>query len=222
MELTPIKRVVVHDTILNLIKEYILSNKLNPGNKLPSERDLAQTLDVSRNSIREALKSMQSQGYIHISHGAGTYVSDISGLIVEKQVFDGRVLEKLLQIREMVEPYAVGLLSMQHPCPDYSELETLLLREAEKNKAEDISDLPNLNFEVELVRLTENTLLYGFYFNISLAWKEFWKKNGSTVLNAAARHKEHINIFNAIKKGQTDKAVKLAKEHLKGVKLILK
>jgi GntR family transcriptional repressor for pyruvate dehydrogenase complex len=57
LELTPIKRVVVHDTIINLVKEYILSNKLDPGDKLPSERDLAQTLDVSRNSIREALKT---------------------------------------------------------------------------------------------------------------------------------------------------------------------
>ncbi|MDR2178861.1 MAG: GntR family transcriptional regulator [Synergistaceae bacterium] len=222
MELAPIKRVVVHDAIINLIKSYIISNSLTPGDRLPSERDLAKTLDVSRNSVREAFKSMQSQGYIRISHGAGTYVSDVSGFTIEKCEFDAGFLEQILQIREMVEIYSATLLASSKKSVNLSELENIILREREKDKMNDTSDLPNIDFETEIVRLIGNSLLYGFYFNIATIWKDFWKKNGCTVLNATSRHEDHTNILKAIQNGKADKAAKLVKAHLKGVQLILK
>jgi GntR family transcriptional repressor for pyruvate dehydrogenase complex len=57
------------------IKELIMEGELQPGDKLPSETHLSRELDVSRSSIREALRALESQGIIEVRSGAGAYVT---------------------------------------------------------------------------------------------------------------------------------------------------
>ena len=62
--------------IASQLMELIDLQKLNPGDRLPSERQLADLLAVSRPSLREALHILQAQGLVHIKHGQGTYVQE--------------------------------------------------------------------------------------------------------------------------------------------------
>ncbi|WP_404453533.1 GntR family transcriptional regulator [Virgibacillus necropolis] len=65
----------VYQAVLNEIRSYIDENNLKPGDKLPSERDLAESLQAGRSSIREALRAMELLGLLETRSGQGTFLS---------------------------------------------------------------------------------------------------------------------------------------------------
>ncbi len=74
-QIEPVRRVNLTAKVMDSIKEYIASNDLGPGDRLPSEKVLTSSLNVSRNILREALKSLEAVGLIQIRVGDGMYVS---------------------------------------------------------------------------------------------------------------------------------------------------
>lgn len=74
--LEPVRRVNLTSQVMESVKAYIAANNLRSGDRLPTEKDLTLKLGVSRNILREALKSLQAVGLIEIKVGDGMYVSD--------------------------------------------------------------------------------------------------------------------------------------------------
>lgn len=75
-KLEPVRRVNLTSQVMESVKAYIAANDLRPGDRLPTEKELTLTLGVSRNILREALKSLQALGLIDIRVGDGMYVCD--------------------------------------------------------------------------------------------------------------------------------------------------
>jgi DNA-binding FadR family transcriptional regulator len=102
------RRELIYNTVQDAIKAYIVDHSLKPGDMLPPETDLAEQLRVSRNSVREAVKSLQTLGILQVRRGAGLFVSDFSfdplldhlgyGILV-----DLKNLADLLEIRALIE-----------------------------------------------------------------------------------------------------------------------
>ncbi|MEO1491299.1 MAG: FCD domain-containing protein [Pseudomonadota bacterium] len=69
----------IADQIVNQVETLILQGVLRPGERLPSERDLAETLDVSRPTLREALADLESRGLVVARPGGGTFVAEVLG-----------------------------------------------------------------------------------------------------------------------------------------------
>ncbi|MFU0788375.1 FadR/GntR family transcriptional regulator [Cerasibacillus sp. JNUCC 74] len=65
----------VYQGVLKEIRQYIVTHHLQPGDKLPSERELAEILHAGRSSIREALRAMELLGLIETKRGEGTFLS---------------------------------------------------------------------------------------------------------------------------------------------------
>lgn len=82
MEFKRIKTSKVSESIVEQLEEMILNGALKTGDKLPPERDLAQQLDVSRPSLREALVIMEAKGLLQVRRGGGAYVCDVVAQIV--------------------------------------------------------------------------------------------------------------------------------------------
>ena len=111
--LTPMKPVskdLLYTKIADAIVDYIKENKLQTGDKIPSERDLAAQLATSRNSVREAIRVLENEHVIEVKTGKGAYVTEIMpedsvyvklwkvnyGEILEiKYLLEKRVIEKL-------------------------------------------------------------------------------------------------------------------------------
>ncbi|WP_433063219.1 FadR/GntR family transcriptional regulator [Dactylosporangium sp. CS-033363] len=94
------------------IKELILERRLATGDPMPTEAELVDTLGVSRNSVREALKALQALGIVEIRHGFGTYVGECSlDPFTDTLVFRGRKsmrgdrreLHEILDLRQALE-----------------------------------------------------------------------------------------------------------------------
>ncbi len=99
---------LINDQIQEAIKQYILDNRLQDGDKLPSENNLSKQLGVSRNSVREAVQSLASLGIIEVRRGSGLYVNGFTlKPIIDNLSYnflsDLRELEDLLQVREVLE-----------------------------------------------------------------------------------------------------------------------
>jgi GntR family transcriptional regulator len=67
--------------VANVLREQIVSGKLKPGTQLISEVALAQSLEISRPTLREAIRILGREGFLHIKHGVGTFVADEQRLI---------------------------------------------------------------------------------------------------------------------------------------------
>lgn len=107
------KRLTVSQIVQNYIRDYIVNNKLNSGDPLPSEGDIAATLEVSRVSVREAVKVLETLGILEVRHGNGLFVRGLNfdvllDVLSYGLVFDPTSLKDLLQVRELFE---IGMIS---------------------------------------------------------------------------------------------------------------
>ena len=107
--LEPIKRYpAVPGYVRDSIREYIRQNGLKPGSPIPSEKELSQRLGVSRNSVREAVKALESLGLLETRQGSGIYVRDftLEPLLDELQyqfLCDVREVGDFLEVRQALE-----------------------------------------------------------------------------------------------------------------------
>lgn len=79
MDFPKIRQERLSDTIANTLERMIVEGAFAAGERLPSERDLALNLDVSRPSLREALHKLQTRGLLETRHGGGTFVRNTLG-----------------------------------------------------------------------------------------------------------------------------------------------
>lgn len=102
-------------TTADQIKQLILTRNLSPGDALPTEAELCETLDVSRSSVREAIRTLSTLDIVDVRHGHGTYVGGMSlAPMVETLVFRGVLNPEgsLDALREVVEVRLALDLSM--------------------------------------------------------------------------------------------------------------
>ncbi len=95
----------VAEQIINIIKE----KGLKPGERLVNEYELANQLGVSRSTVRESIKSLESRNILEIRQGAGTFVSEKQGIPVDPlgltfEEWDGKLALDLIEARLMLEP----------------------------------------------------------------------------------------------------------------------
>jgi DNA-binding FadR family transcriptional regulator len=94
------------------IRDHIIENGLHPGDLLPPEGQLASDLGVSRGSVREAVKALESLGILDVRHGTGVIVREFNfdsvfDLLTHGLVFDPARIGEILQIRKWLEAMAV-------------------------------------------------------------------------------------------------------------------
>ena len=93
-------------TTVAAIKKLILDRRLTPGDPMPTESDLMDTLDVSRSSVREAVRTLVALDILQVRHGTGTFVGGMSlRPLVEAMVFRGILSpgDSFDSLREVVE-----------------------------------------------------------------------------------------------------------------------
>src|SRR5580658_11341292 len=103
-----IRRNKVYEEVAQQIERLILK-KLHPGDKLPSERELAELLKVSRSSIRDAIRGLELMGMVEPRHGSGTIVRELSTESVVNPFANAlkqrqEMVSELLDFRKMLEP----------------------------------------------------------------------------------------------------------------------
>ncbi|MBQ1088516.1 FadR/GntR family transcriptional regulator [Streptomyces sp. B93] len=124
-----LRRGTVTQRAIDQIKAMIADGRLQPGQRLPTERDLAARLGISRNSVREAVRALTVLGVLHTRHGSGSYVTQLSpgdlldtfGVVAG--LSRGTRLVELLEIRRILESTATALAAARITPGQLAEVE---------------------------------------------------------------------------------------------------
>jgi len=138
-EFEAVRRDKVYEGVAKQLERLILK-KLQPGDKLPSERELAELLRVSRSSIRDAIRSLELMGMVEPRQGAGTIVREISSDSLTNPLANavkrkGELIGELLDFRMMLEPQLAARAATRVSDDDISEMEEILDRQEKKLRA---------------------------------------------------------------------------------------
>lgn len=131
-----VRRNKVYEDVARQLERLILK-KLRPGDKLPSERELAESLSVSRSSIRDAIRSLELMGMVEPRQGAGTIVRDVSASSVLNPLANAlkrkeELMGELLDFRLMLEPPLASRAATHASPEEISEMEDILDRQTAK------------------------------------------------------------------------------------------
>ncbi len=85
-KVSPVQKTGIPEQIVGQVIELIRSRHIGPSEKLPSERELAARLNVSRPALREALRALSVVGLLEMRHGTGTFVSDLQPVCTENLI----------------------------------------------------------------------------------------------------------------------------------------
>jgi GntR family transcriptional repressor for pyruvate dehydrogenase complex len=151
------------DQVAGKLQEYILE-QLKPGDKLPSERELAQMWHVSRSSIRDGIRKLELMGLVEPRQGAGTTVRHFSteALVTPlASVLLGKrkhILE-LLDVRKMIEP-ALAARAARHVTPEQlSDMKDILRRQAEKLRRGELAVAEDSQFHYAIATAADNSVV---------------------------------------------------------------
>ncbi len=165
-QIEPVRRVNLTTRVMESIKDYISSNNLGPGDRLPSEKVLTSSLNVSRNILREALKSLEAVGLIEIKVGDGMYVSSFDySNVVDHISFailrNDPEMAHFIQARLIIEVGLMDLVVRNLDEVSLLQLEECNRRISEATTAEEFAEL-DLDFHRQLLEIADNPILTEF------------------------------------------------------------
>jgi GntR family transcriptional regulator, transcriptional repressor for pyruvate dehydrogenase complex len=120
------------DQAITKIKDLIVAGEFAPGARLPREKELAERLGLSRNSLREAVRALTLIGVLEPKQGDGTYVTSLepelllAGTSFVTDLITGPTLRELYQVRRILEPAATALATPRLTEDDFAALEKSL------------------------------------------------------------------------------------------------
>jgi len=183
-ELTPVEKIKAPEQIAEMLLKYILQGGVNPGDKLPPERTLATQLNVTRATLREALKKLEQLKLIVIHQGKGIIVEDfrnasidlIFSLLVINGEIDLKILENIFEARELLGTDVAKLAAKRAEKKDIEQMKILM------------GNLINTTDPIKLQQLD-----FEFFRQLALA-----SKNVVYILlmnTIKTIHDKHLNLF---------------------------
>ena len=137
MDIEPVKSTRIYEEIVRQVKQLIGEGRLKSGDRLPPERDLAEKFRVSRTSVREALRALQSRGLIEIRAGEGAFVRDVSvETLIEPLALvilpHREAVGELFEARRLLEPAIAALAARRATREEIQEMERILEDQAKE------------------------------------------------------------------------------------------
>jgi GntR family transcriptional repressor for pyruvate dehydrogenase complex len=213
----------VADKVAEQLRGLISDGRVKVGDRLPSERELAEQMGVSRISIREALQQLEMQGMLEIVHGGGSIVRNITGQEIRKtlELFlerdPKRVLE-LAELRAFMEAWAAREAARHRTEAELGAIRGYLEEMERDFERGQIRYDVDFKYHTEIAGATHNTIylhlidnIYNLInYSIKIHHEEVFtgRDDQETILN------HHRNIFNAIRDRNPDAAEVAMKEHL--------
>ena len=161
------------DNITSQIMTYIDEQGLRIGDTLPREQDLAQAMDCSRNSIREALSRLRMLGMVESRRRSGMTLASpkpFAGfeVAIESQLLAGEQMRSLLETRLVLEVGMADLLCYRISNEDLDELQSLVLKEKASPSDHHVQREVDRAFHAKLAHITQNQILMDLYQPLSM------------------------------------------------------
>jgi GntR family transcriptional regulator, transcriptional repressor for pyruvate dehydrogenase complex len=220
-----VRRNKVYEDVARQIERLILK-KLRPGDKLPSERELAELLSVSRSSIRDAIRSLELMGMVEPRQGAGTIVCEITSNSLANPL--GNVLKRkeelmgeLLDFRRILEPPLAARAATHVSPEEISEMESILDRQDQKLRKGESTIAEDSEFHYSVAMASGNSVV----LKVLDILMDLLRDTRERSLQVEGRPQKslagHRKILSAIKRHDAEGAKTAMRRHIEDVEEIV-
>ncbi len=219
------KRQSISELVQDYIRDYIIKKKLGSGDQLPPEGEIAATLEVSRVSVREAVKVLQALGIVEVRHGNGLFVRGLNfdallEILSYSLLFDSSSFKELYQVRKLFEtgmlPEVIDNIQDEHIQACHKHLETW---ERNIKDGRPFREQDRL-FHVTLCQAIGNKLLVELENIFWTAYRNAVNKTFVDIEESAYQTtlENHYNILLAVEARDVSLSQELMAHHFKGIR----
>lgn len=213
----------IQSAIISKIRHLINFKNLEPGDKLPSERMLAEKFEVSRSNLREAIQKLEFYGLLKSKPQSGTFVADIgqvamNGMMEEILRLDEPDFKSLVETRILMELKTVRLAARRRTEKDLEQMQNALVAYSAKVLNGEDAVQEDLLFHLAIAKASGNSTMNTFMLIITPEIITNFEKYHVCDADMAFRGiQEHKDIFEAIKAQDPQLAKNKMKAHFKAL-----
>ena len=224
--LEPVKRSRIYEHIVDQIHALIREGRWAPGDQIPPERELAERFRVSRTSVREALRALESVGLIEIRPGEGTFVREISvDALVEPLALvllsQRAMIEELFEARRLLEPAIAGLAARRASKDEIQEMERTLEAQAREIKRGHTGLAQDAAFHHAIGTAAHNRAITRIVHAVMDLLAQSREESLSTPGRPTRSHEDHRRILAAIRAGDAAAAERAMRDHVVAVEALV-
>jgi GntR family transcriptional repressor for pyruvate dehydrogenase complex len=220
-----IRRNKVYEEVAQQIERLILK-KLQPGDKLPSERELAEMLGVSRSSIRDAIRGLELMGMVEPRQGAGTIVREVSSDSLINPFSNAlkrrrESVSELLDFRKMLEPPLAARAAAHASADEVSEMEEILERQQAKQAQGESTVAEDSEFHYSVALASGNSVVLKVLDILMDLLRDTRERSLQVEGRAQKSIAGHRRILAAIKRHDAEGAKSAMRRHIEDVEEIV-
>lgn len=215
MAFVPVRTTRASTDVIAQIRGAILSGAYRPGDRLPTEREMARQFGVSRVTIRDALRALEASGLVQIRVGGhgGPYVAELTSAALSESLsnhfqLNGTTFAELAEARLALETTAARLAAERATADDLSAMRAALDEEGD-------SALRSVDFHTALVMSAHNKALQVMWSATRALLEEaFDTLHARQPDMAEVARSVHRQLYEAVERQDAELAVRLMREHL--------
>ncbi|WP_413988733.1 FadR/GntR family transcriptional regulator [Labrys okinawensis] len=221
-EFLPIERSSIAEQVAKKLLDLIRSRNLKPGDMLPTERDLAAMMQVSRPSVREAIRGLQILGVLRVRQGYGIYVSpldaaDLLGPLQFLLTLNAENIDALYEIRRLVDVGIARLAAERISTPDLLRLKQQIVVQRDLLYDPLSFRASDLKFHTIIMEATGNPFMVRTASSLYLLGAEYRRLASETPGVLRQSLADHEVIVAALEKRNGEAAAKAVEDHLHNV-----
>lgn len=226
----------IFEKAVEQIRDLIRTGSLAPGQKLPTEQELSKQLNVSRSSVREAIRVLEAEGLVDVRRGSGIYIADEP---VQKQPGQNaeqwleqreETLEQVLEVRESIEGLAAGLAATRASEAALAELRSIMQAQTQQIQAMQASGeidydlLAQLDaaFHLAVSAACGNDLAHEIVSHLVPAFNESNKAVLYLSRRMESMEKEHFVILSALERRDAAASTQAIRNHIASVRKVVR
>lgn len=219
LDIQRVTRHALHQQVAESLRELILAGKLQRGDTLPPERELAKQFGVSRATVREALRVLQLWGLVEARQGGGNYVSlpkldhivaPLSTILAHNRALQ----DELLDARYVFEPSVCWLAAQRRTADDLAAIEAIIERQALRVEQGELAVEEDSAFHLALAEATHNRVIPQVIQTINDLLLESRLRSLRTPDRPRRSLEGHLRILAALRAGDAEGARLAMREHI--------
>jgi GntR family transcriptional repressor for pyruvate dehydrogenase complex len=220
--LRAIKKTRIHEEVVTQVHALIRQGRFKAGDQLPSERELAETFKVSRTSVREALRALETQGLIISRTGMGNFVADlpIESLVAplaKLLIQEKDALADIFEMRKLIEPRIASLAAQRATHRDIDRMKRILETQREAVNRGETGVQADAEFHLAIGQATHNQALEKLVSGLMELLSHSREESLQTPDRRRASIEAHQEILAAIERHDKRRAQKTMFHHIEQV-----
>ena len=222
---TPVENKRTFEQVSSKIKTLIFEGVLKPGDRLPSEAELAKQFNVGRQTVREALRILELSGFIRVQKGFGggpiikdTILANVTNLLLDAFQMEKISVDEFTAARLMVEKGILNDAIENAEDQDVKDLQENLAKAkglvARKRLATDV----NFEFHALFARASKNTVFVILERTINAIHRNLRSRRSADFKTSKNAVQAHEKILDAVIKKEREKAINLLEQHILAVR----